>query len=458
MKRKIALCVTLIMIVAMFAGCGSKTPTSNTDDNQKKTEDTTKTNEKTKTETPKVEKQTLKIAVFQGGFGREYWDDVAKAFENENEGVTVEVIADPNIGERVRNDILAGESPDFIFLSSRDKSGTTQSLIKDKAIVDINDVMNNLKDKMIDGVLSNSLVSPYDDGKAYLAPFNFSSLGLWYNENYFKTNNITSPETWDDFFALQDKITDRALITYAGIYPGYLEALVFPAIASGAGMETFNKFVKYDVSALESEELKAIVDQFEKIASTKAIMNGTAGINHTTSQAEFLMGKAAMIPNGAWVANEMKDAPREDGFVWGFGAAPSLNADADKYVVTSMDEMYIPKAAKNKELAKKFLAFLYTDEAIKIQAEKAKSVPPLKGVVDVIKPYVDEATGASYTLFDKGYKPLISNFAAVDNMTLNPRKEFFGIVGQVITGSKTTEEAIDYLKPIFEEAAQNIVK
>lgn len=52
-------------------------------------------------------------------------------------------------------------------------------------------------------------------------------------------------------------------------------------------------------------------------------------------------------------------------------------------------------------------------------------MPPLNGVADIIKPFVDEATGASYTLFDKGYKPLISNFAAVDNMTLNPRDEFF---------------------------------
>ncbi|WP_273322633.1 carbohydrate ABC transporter substrate-binding protein [Vallitalea guaymasensis] len=458
MKRKISLFVALIMVVAMFAGCGSKTKTT-TDDDQKSTVDTSKSSEeKDNEQEPEIKDQTLKVSVFQGGFGREYWDEVAKAFEAQNEGVTVEVVADPNIGERIRNDILSNDSPDFVFLSSRDKSGTTQSLIKDKAIADISDVMNKLKDKMIDGVLDNSLLSPYGDGKTYLAPFNFSSLGLWYNENYFKTNDITAPVTWDDFFELQNKITDRALITYAGIYPGYLESLVFPAIASGAGKDTFDKLVKYDVATLDSDEFKAIMEKFEKIASTKAIMNGTAGINHTTSQAEFLMGKAAMIPNGSWIANEMKDAPREDGFTWGFAAAPVLKADNDKYVVASMDEMYIPSASKNKELAKKFLEFLYSDEAIKIQAEKAQSVPPLKGVADVIKPFVDEATGASYTLFDKGYKPLISNFAAVDNMTLVPRKEFFGTVGQVITGTKTKEEAIDYLKPIFEEAAKNIVK
>lgn len=453
MKRKTALFVSLIMVGSMFVGCGSKPTTNTTEDNQKTEVETKKAPEKIE-----VEAQTLRVSVFQGGFGREYWDGVAKAFEGNNEGVTVEVVADPNIGERVRNDILAGDSPDFIYLSSRDKSGTTQSLIKDKAIVDISDVMESVKDKMIDGVLENSLVSPYGDGKVYLAPFNFSSLGLWYNENYFKTNSITAPETWDDFFALQDKITDRALITYAGIYPEYLESLVFPAIASGTGIETFEKFVKYDVSVLETEEFKTIIKKFEKIASTKAIMNGTAGINHTTSQSEFLMGTAAMIPNGSWIANEMKDAPREEGFTWGFAAAPVLKADCDKFVVASMDEMYIPQAAKNKELAKKFLAFLYTDEAVKLQAEKANTVPPLKGVEDVIKPYVDEATGNSYTLFNKGYKPLISNFASVSNMTLEPRKEFFGIIGQVITGSKTTEEAIDYLKPIFEEAAKNIVK
>ncbi|MCT4544008.1 MAG: carbohydrate ABC transporter substrate-binding protein [Vallitalea sp.] len=453
MKRIISLLITMVMIVAMFTGCSETKQKQN--DKQKEVVNTSKENEE---KTPKVEQKTLKVAVFLGGFGREYWDEVSKAFEEENEGVTVKVVADPNIGEIVRNDILANDAPDFVYLSSRDKSGTTQSLIKDKGITDITDVVEGLKDKMINGVLDNSLVSPYGDGKIYLVPFNFSSLGLWYNEDYFKENNLTAPETWDDFFALENKITDRSLITYAGIYPGYLESLVFPAIASGAGRETFEKLVKYDVEALESKELKEIIDKFQLIATSKAIMNGTAGINHTTSQSEFLMGKAAFIPNGSWIANEMKDAPREDGFVWGFTAAPVLKADSDKYVVASMDEMYIPNVAKNKELAKKFLAFLYSDKAIKIQAEKAKSVPPLKDVADIIKPFVDEATGASYTLFDKGYKPLISNFSAVDNMTLNPRKEFFGTIGQVITGTKTTDEAIKYLKPIFEEASKNIVK
>ncbi|GKX31501.1 hypothetical protein SH1V18_39810 [Vallitalea longa] len=457
MRKKVALFIALVMIMTTFVGCGSKTDKK--EDNQKVEAETSKEKETSSDdEQAKVENKTLKVAVFQGGFGREYWDEVAAAFEKANEGVKVEVIADPNIGDRIRNDILGNESPDFVYLSSRDKSGATQALIKDKAIADITDVMEKVQDKLIDGTLDNFLLRPYEDKKVYLAPFNFSSLGLWYNKNYFDTNSIKAPVTWDDFFALQDKITDRSLITYAGIYPGYLEGLVFPALASGAGAETFDKFIQYDVEVLKSEELKSIIKQFENIASSKAIMNGTAGIDHTTSQADFLMGKAAMIPNGSWIANEMKDAPREEGFTWGFGAAPVLSEDDEKYLVASIDEMYIPKAAKNQELAKKFLEFLYSDEAVQLQAEKAQSVPPLKGVADIIKPYVDEATAQSYTLFDKGYKPLINNFASVNNMTLIPRDEFYNVMGQVITGSKTTEEAIEYLVPMFEEAAANIVK
>ena len=52
------------------------------------------------------------------------------------------------------------------------------------------------------------------------------------------------------------------------------------------------------------------------------LLEGTVGMNHTESQTEMMLGKAAFITNGTWMENEMQDAPREDGFEFCNGSDP----------------------------------------------------------------------------------------------------------------------------------------
>ena len=59
------------------------------------------------------------------------------------------------------------------------------------------------------------------------------------------------------------------------------------------------------------------------------------------------MNKALFIPNGNWMENEMKDAPRADGFEFGLWHAPVLNKGDQPYVMTSVEQFSIPAAAKN---------------------------------------------------------------------------------------------------------------
>ena len=59
--------------------------------------------------------------------------------------------------------------------------------------------------------------------------------------------------------------------------------------------------------------LKAL-SHIKEIADKGYLLEGTVGMNHTESQTEMMLGKAAFITNGTWMENEMQDAPREDGF------------------------------------------------------------------------------------------------------------------------------------------------
>ncbi len=392
--KRIACFLAFLLLVSMLAGC-QQTPGGSP---------SSAAGESSASGEP-VEEQVLEIAVFEGGYGRAYWDAAAKAFEEANPGVTVNITANPEIGEIIRPNILSGNAPDFIYLASNNASGVATALIKDKALADLTDVMEEVKDKILPGFLETSNCQPYGDGKIYLAPMYYSSMGLWYNKTFFEENNLEPATTWEEFFALGDKAKElgRALFTYQGLVPAYLESLVTPAIATSAGLEGMEKCAAYEEGAWKNEGIRQVLENIARIGSDGYLMDGTVALDHTQSQSEWLAGKALFIPCGSWIEGEMADAPREKGFEYGFCAPPVLNAEADKYVFSSIEEMYIPAAAKNVELAKKFLIFQYSDEMIQLNAELAKGVPPVVGAADYLKEYVSDAVYESYMVYEEGY-------------------------------------------------------
>ena len=164
-----------------------------------------------------AEEQELNIAIFQGGYGDAYWNQMVELFEESHEGVKVNMTISPTIGDIIRPQIVAGNVPDFICLNDGGEDGVILSLIKEHALLNLNDVFDGenyagtgtLRDDITDGILASSKCAPYGDGDIYLAPFNSGPQGLIYNKTFFDENNLEVPKTWDEFFALGDTVKDR---------------------------------------------------------------------------------------------------------------------------------------------------------------------------------------------------------------------------------------------------------
>ena len=125
-------------------------------------------------------------------------------------------------------------------------------------------------------------------------------MGWVYNNTLFEENGWELPETWDEFFALGDKAKEKgiALFTYAGIHPGYMESLLWPAIASAAGIDTTTDISNYVEGSFSSPEVMEVLANIQKIAADGYLMEGTVALNHTQSQTDMMMNKALFIPNG----------------------------------------------------------------------------------------------------------------------------------------------------------------
>lgn len=463
MKKVMTFLLMATMTVASLAGCGGK---SSNDSSSTVSEGTDKETESGQANDDMLKQPAdgetveLQIAVFEGGYGRDYWDKVAEAFEATHEGVKVVIQANPEIGEVIRPNILAGNPPDFIYLSSGEKSGVTRAMIKDKAIADISDVAAELQDKMLPGFAEASVCQPYGDGKTYLLPMYYSAMGLWYNKAFFEENNLEVPVTWDDFFALGEtaKEYDRALFTYQGTVPSYLESMLLPAVASASGEDVMQACLRFDSEAWQDANVKAVLQNIADIGLKGYLMEGTVALDHTQAQSQWLLGKAMFHPNGSWVEGEMADAPREEGFEFGFTAPPILSADNEKYVYTTVEEMFIPKDAKNIELAKEFLAFQYSDEAIALNVEYAKGIPPVKGAAELLKDVVSPAIYESYTVFENGYKPFVGRFASLADTEIIPNDELYNPVGDVMSGNMSVDEWVQKMVDVSNEVRDKIVQ
>ena len=455
MKKLVSMALALSLCLAMFAGCGG-TPSSSS------TVSSGPSSSSEDTSTSGFENKELNIAIFEGGYGPEYWEEIVDRFE-ETYGVTVNMQISPTIGDIIRPQIVAGNVPDFISMNDNDTTGLISSMIRENALLDITDVFEGpgledtspLKEQVLEGVLNTAKCSPYSDGKVYLAPFNASPMGLVYNKTLFEENGWELPETWDEFFALGDKAKEKgiALFTYAGIHPGYMESLLWPAIASAAGIDTTTDISNYVEGSFSSPEVMEVLANIQKIAADGYLMEGTVALNHTQSQTDMMMNKALFIPNGNWMEGEMKDAPRADGFEFGLTTAPSLNAGDQRYVMTSVEQFSIPAGAKNPALAKEFLRFLYTEESVKLFAEKAGGIYALKNATEWSKDYVTEGVYSMNDVYNMG-DSMVFGFAALpEGSKVTPRDEVFQSVADVMNGAMTPEQWAEKVEASFTEVS-----
>lgn len=465
MKKMVSLTLALSLCAAMFAGCSSPSPSTSTPSETASDPGSAASSAASQEESSgakEFENKELNIAIFEGGYGPEYWEEIVSQFET-TYGVNVTMQISPTIGDIIRPQIVAGNVPDFISMNDNDTSGLISSLIRENALMDITDVFEGpgledtspLKDQVLDGVLDTAKCSPYSDGKIYLAPFNASPLGLVYNKTLFKENNWELPETWDEFFELGDKAKEKgiALLTYAGQYPGYMESLLWPAIASAAGLETATDISSYVPGSFSSPEVMAVLENIQKISTGGYLMEGSVALNHTQSQTEMMMNKAVFIPNGNWMEGEMKDAPRAEGFEFGLTTAPSMKAGDARYVMTSVEQFSIPAAAKNPELAKEFLRFLYTEDSVKLFAEKAGGIYALKEATEWSKDYVSEGVYSMNEVYDVG-NSMVFGFAALpEGCKVTPRDEVFQSIADLMNGAMTPEEWSQKVEASFTEVA-----
>ena len=141
MKKAISMMLATAMAATCLAGCGSAASSSAAASSEAaSSEATSAATSEASTGEKTFENNELNIAVFEGGYGSEYWDEIIKRFEAAYPGVTVNMQISPKIGDIIRPQIVAGNVPDFISMNDNDSTGLISSMVKEHALMDLSDV------------------------------------------------------------------------------------------------------------------------------------------------------------------------------------------------------------------------------------------------------------------------------------------------------------------------------
>ena len=326
---------------------------------------------------------------FSGGYGHEYIKYAASLMEQAHPGTKMGVNPVQRVGDTLRPRFVGGNPPDVI-----DNSGAgaldMAALVADGQVADLQALLDapsldtpgkTVRETLIPGSQDDQVYN----GKQLALNFVFTGYGICYSKKLFTDNGWTYPATWEEMITFCDDVKKEGKIapwTHQAKYPYYIQNMVlFPLIYSAGGNEAIVAIDNLEPNAWKTPEVLRAVENYYMLYDRGWLMEGTAGLDHTGSQAEFYKGKAVFIPCGGWLENEMKTILPADFDTTMSILPPFADGKGDpKAAQTGGGEPYIvPEKAKNKMHGMEFLRFLMSKAEAKYFAENVLSISAVVG-------------------------------------------------------------------------------
>jgi len=212
------------------------------------------------------------------------------------------------------------------------------------------------------------------DGKQWGVPYSYYQWGIYYRKDIFDKMGIAEPKTWDELLAASRKLKEggvtpitigtKFLWTAAGVFD-YLNLRT-------NGYEVHNDLTAGKIKYTDPR-IKAVFEKWKELMDAGGFVENHATMSWQDALAPFVKGEAAMYVMGNFAVASMKDAGLKDEQIDYF-QFPEITPGLPRAEEAPADALFIPAKAKNKEDARKFLAFIAQPE---IQAEWNKTIGQL---------------------------------------------------------------------------------
>lgn len=358
------------------------------------------------------------------GGNEENLDKIVKAFEAENQGITVKVTTLPyaDYFTALQTDLAGGTVADVFDIE-----------YANYAAYQANGVLAPLAGADTTPYPANLAGAYATDGTQYALPSSFSTVVLFYNSDLFDAAGVSYPTndwTWADAEAAAKKITDPDKGIFGAYQPiSFYEYYKALAQAGGTFLSEDGKTVAFN----SPEGVKAAQWLVGKSGTTMPTPEQGAGTPDFDTKL-FSEGKLGMWTTGIWMFGALADAT----FGWDIAVEPG---DAQQASAMFSNAVAVSAGSKNVEAAQKWAQYLTSSQTmVDVRLDAGWELPPVADQ-SLLAPYLTKGDPANrQAVFDS------LNGVALPPVIGENQAQLQDIVGEELTeaaaGRKTVEEAL----------------
>ena len=278
-------------------------------------------------------------------------EELIADFQKANPGITVKWNNFDHEGYKsaIRN-FLTADAPDVAAWYAGNRMAP---FVKAGLFEAVDDVW---KDNDLDAQLKSAAASMTIDGKKWGVPYTYYQWGIYYNKDVYKKVGVTEPKNWAEFVANCEKFKaagiDCLTTGTKALWPG---AGIFDYINMRTNGYEFHMDLTAGKAKWTDPKTKAAFAEWAKVVPYTSA--NASAIDWQDAAALLVQGKAANYVMGNFAVDTFtKGGMTNDNL--GFMVFPEITPGIPRAEEAPTDTFHIPSGAKNKEDAKKFLAFV----------------------------------------------------------------------------------------------------
>jgi raffinose/stachyose/melibiose transport system substrate-binding protein len=389
MKKILALCFSSTLVVTALSGCSSNETTSSTT-SPVATAAAIAATAAPATAAPKDDGKKVKLTVVHYMVEKPKVDTFKKVtdkFTEKNPNITFDIQVMPvdKFNDNIKLKIAANDQPDIIF-------GRPAGMVEMTQAGNFLDLTNEPFTQQIDDKFKPNVTY---DNKVYGLPIDLMTNGVMYNKDIFKDAGISIPKTYSELLKAAETLKAKGIPAFAASWKDGASYMSFmwPDMWGGPLV----KMPDYAGSITSGQKKFADLPEYKgfltRVGQLSQYANADAkDITYDRASQLFAQGKAAMDIMGSFAIGTIRSYNPAGNF--GVFMFPSYDNAADNYMTLSTDNTWmIGSKSKNVDAAKKFFAYMASDEGAQIWADGVQTISALKNNV---KPSTQDSMASDF--------------------------------------------------------------
>ncbi|MFG1498451.1 extracellular solute-binding protein [Saccharospirillum sp. HFRX-1] len=280
---------------------------------------------------------------------RETWTNIINEFEAANPDIDVQLNEYDHEGYKsaIRN-WLVTSPPDVVFWFA----GNRMKFFVDRGLFEpVSDVW---EDNGMNDTFRSTRASMTVDGEQYGVPATYYQWGIYYNADMFEELGLSEPQTWEEFIEVCETLKQNGYtpITIGTKFlwtaAGWFDYLNLRTNGLDFHIDLMDGKVPYT-----DDRVRDTFANWRQLVDGGYFLENHASYSWQEAQAPLLNGEAGMYLMGNFLTPSFPE-----GSNYGFFQFPQIDPNVGMFEDAPTDTIHIPSRAKNKEDAKRFLAYV----------------------------------------------------------------------------------------------------